>query len=70
MARSKNAAKPRQVTVSVSSQVFALLSELAESGFAAKTEAAVAEEMIRKGLNADGLLSELVRRKIKKTRKS
>lgn len=66
MARPENAIKAKQVTVSVTPQIFGLLTELSKSGFTARTEASVAEEMIRKGLNADGLISELVRRKLMK----
>jgi len=68
MGRRENALKSKQVTVSVSPQIFALLTELSKSGFTARTEAAVAEEMIRKGLNADGLITEILRQKV--TRKS
>jgi hypothetical protein len=64
MGRQKNALKSEKVTVSVSPQIYALLTSLSKSGFAARTEAAVAEEMIRKGLNADGLISELLRHKM------
>jgi hypothetical protein len=66
MARRKNALKAKEFTVRVSPQIFGLLTELSKSGFAARTESAVADEMIRKGLNADGLISELVRRKLVK----
>jgi hypothetical protein len=64
MPRQGNALKSKQVTVSLSPQIYALLTELSKSGFTARTEAAVAEEMIRKGLNADGLISDLLRQKM------
>jgi hypothetical protein len=64
MARKMNPARSVQLTVSVSVQVRNLLHEIAKSGFAARSESAVAEEMIRKGLNADGLLSEIVRKRL------
>jgi hypothetical protein len=69
MARRENALKSKQVTVSVSPQIYGLLTELSKSGFTARTEAAVAEEMIRKGLNSDGLISEILRQKVAKKSK-
>jgi hypothetical protein len=62
--RKNNAVKSQQLTVSVSVPVFNLLRGIAQTGFSARTESAVAEEMIRKGLNADGLLSEIVRKRV------
>lgn len=66
MARVKNAVKTVQITVSVTEQMFDLLGKVARSGYSARTEAAVAEEMLRKGMNADGLLSELMRKRVMK----
>jgi hypothetical protein len=66
MGRKENVVQSVQITVSVSVQVRGLLHDLAKTGYSARTEAAVAEEMIRKGLNADGLLSEIVRKRLRK----
>ena len=67
MGRRDNVTRSVQLTVSVSVQVRKLLHNIAKSGFSARSEAAVAEEMIRKGLNADGLLSEIVRKRVIKS---
>jgi len=67
MGRKANIAQSTQLTISVSVQVRQLLHDIAKSGFSARNESAVAEEMIRKGLNADGLLSEIVRKRLIKT---
>jgi len=66
MARRENAIKAKQLTISLSPQIYDLLTELANSGYAARTEASVAEEMIRKGLNDDGLISNMLRQKLNK----
>jgi hypothetical protein len=67
MARRKNAIKAIQMRISVTPQIFGLLTEIAKSGYAARSEPFVAEEMIRKGLDAGGLISDLLRDKLKKT---
>jgi hypothetical protein len=64
MGRKENVVPSVQLTVSVTTQVRHLLHALAKTGYSARTESAVAEEMIRKGLNADGLLSEMVRKRL------
>ena len=61
MPRGNNPIKARTVTVSVTPQVFDLLGKLARSGYSARSEASVAEEMIRKGLKLDDLTTEIVR---------
>jgi hypothetical protein len=66
MGRKENIVPSVQLTISVSSQVHKLLHALAKTGYSARTESAVAEEMVRKGLNADGLLSEIVRKRLNK----
>lgn len=62
--RRSNAVDSHAITVSVSLPLFKLLTKIAQTGFAGRTEAAVAEEMIRKGLNADGLLSEILKNSV------
>ncbi len=66
MGRKLNVVPSVQLTVSVSTQVQQLVNAIAKTGYSARTESAVAEEMIRKGLNADGLLSEIVRKRLNK----
>jgi hypothetical protein len=61
MARGDNPIQTVKVTVSLTPQMYALLKKVVATGYSAKSEASAAEELIRKGLNADGLLSELVR---------
>lgn len=64
MARSRNANKPQRMVISVTPQICELLREIAKSGYGAKTAPSVAEEMIRKGLDASGLITDLLRRKL------
>ncbi|HVU17949.1 MAG TPA: hypothetical protein VHD32_13570 [Candidatus Didemnitutus sp.] len=54
----------------MSAPLYKLLQELARSGYAARTEAAVAEEMIRKGLSADELLTDFVKKRVLKGKTS
>jgi len=61
MPRGNNPVGTKTVTVSVTPWVFDLLGAIAKSGVSAKSQAGVAEEMIRIGLNSAGLHSEIVR---------
>jgi hypothetical protein len=67
MGRKENIVPSVQLTISLSTQVHKLLHDIAKTGYSARTESGVAEEMIRKGLNADGLLSEYVRKRLTKS---
>jgi hypothetical protein len=62
--RKSNAVGTHPITVSVSVPVYNLLRRIAQTGYSGRSEPAVAEEMIRKGLNADGLLSDVIKSKI------
>jgi hypothetical protein len=66
MGRKENVVPSVQLTISVSTQVQKLLHAIAKTGYSARTESAVAEEMVRKGLNADGLLTEITRKRLSK----
>ncbi len=55
MARPKNVAKTRSLTLAVTPELHRLLELLAETGLSAKNPAEIGEELLRRGLeNFDG----------------
>jgi hypothetical protein len=67
MPKGLNASKTKIITVSVAPEIHELLERIAKSGYSARSVAAVAEEMIRKGLDgldANGILGKLLHQRI------
>ena len=62
----KRSPKTRTIDVSVSTEIYELLSKIAESGYGAPTIERVAEEMIRNGLDASYAGSGIIIQRIAK----